>query len=482
MRSASSVPRRMPVAEILDRVTGSGTGIEFRGYDGSRSGPRDATIRVELRSPRSIRYLVQARNDLGLARAYVAGELEVHGDLHEALRRLWLVNDGNLPWRERVAMFRSVGLHALRPIAPPPQEARLRGRRHSRRRSTAAASHHYDVSNRFYEWLLGPSMVYTCAVYPTPEATLEEAQEAKIDLVCRKLGLRPGMRLLDVGCGWGGLVLHAAKHYGVQALGVTLAQRQVEWGRQAIAAAGLAGRAEVRLLDYRGVTEGGFDAVSSIGLTEHVGRAKLPGYFAFLYSKLREQGRLLNHCITRPNGHYPLALRDGFIDRYVFPDGELHGPGHIVSTMHDAGFELRHEENLREHYASTVTAWEENLAAHWPQAVAEIGAAKARVWRLYLAGARVAFEDDWLELHQVLGVKTVRGEAAMPQRPNWERDQLRPLGEASQLTTREPDSEPAPAQTAARESPSTSAEADELGQRSPRKAPANSTGTTMGMT
>lgn len=443
----------MPIAEILDRVTGSATGIEFRAYDGSRFGPRDASVRVQLRSPMAIRHLVQARNDLGLARAYVSGELEVHGDLHECLRRLWRVNDGNLPWRERLAVLGSVGLGALRPVEPSAQEARLRGRRHSRRRSTSAASHHYDVSNRFYEWILGPSMVYTCAVYPDAGATLEEAQEAKIDLVCRKLGLGPGMRLLDVGCGWGALVLHAARHYGVRALGVTLAHRQVEWGRRAIAEGGLAGRADVRLLDYRDVSEGGFDAVSSIGLTEHVGRDRLPEYFAFLHGKIRPQGRLLNHCITRPGSRYPLQLRNGFIDRFVFPDGELHGPGHIVSTMHDAGFELRHEENLREHYARTVTAWEDNLSAHWPEAVAEVGTAKARVWRLYLAGARVAFEDDWLELHQVLGVKTERGDAAMPLRPDWERDHLRKA--ASLLTTRrEPESEAAPAQTAATESAS----------------------------
>jgi cyclopropane-fatty-acyl-phospholipid synthase len=410
----------MRLAEVLDRVTGSGTCIEFRAYDGSRSGPKDAPVRVELRSPRALSYLVQARNDLGLARAYVSGDLEVHGDLHDALRRLWRVNEGNVPWRERRRILRSVGLRALRPVEPPPQEARLRGRRRSRRRSAVAVSHHYDLSNRFYAWLLGPSMAYTCALYPAARATLQEAQVAKFDLVCRKLGLGPGMRLLDVGCGWGGLVLHAARHYGVQAMGLTLSRRQVDWGQRAIAAAGLSARAEVQLLDYRDVPERDFDAVASIGLTEHVGKAELPAYFAFLHGRLRPRGRLLNHCITRPNDRYPLLLRNGFIDRYVFPDGELLGPGHIISTMHDAGFELRHEENLREHYARTLAAWEDNLEAHWPEAVAEVGEGRARVWRLYLAGARVSFEDDWLELHQVLGVKTEAGDAAMPLRPDWE--------------------------------------------------------------
>src|SRR5215211_3535764 len=355
-RSASSVRSRgrSPLAHALDRVTGGATGIEFRAYDGSRAGPRDAPIRVDVRSPLAMRYLVQARNDLGLARAYVSGELEVEGDLHEALRRLWRVNEGNVPWRERLQVLRSAGLGSLWPAEPPPEEARLRGRRHGRRRSAVAASHHYDVSNRFYEWILGPSMAYTCALYPEPDATLEEAQFAKHDVVCRRLGLRPGMRLLDVGCGWGGMVLHAVRHYGVTALGVTLAHRQVEWAQRAIAEEGLAGRAEVRRLDYRDV-----------------------------------------------------------------PDGELLGPGLIVSTMHDAGFEFRHEENLREHYARTLTAWEDNLEAHWAEAVGEVGETRARVWRLYLAGSRVSFEDRWIELHQALGVRTEDGDAGMPLRAEW---------------------------------------------------------------
>ena len=409
-----------PLAEVFDRVTGSGAGIEFRAYDASRAGPPDAAVRVDIRSPRAVSYLVQGRNDLGLARAYVSGGLEVHGDLHDALRRLWRVNEGNVPVRERLRALRAIGLWALRPVEPPPQEARLRGRRHSKRRSAVAASHHYDVSNRFYEWILGPSMVYTCAVHPDAGATLDEAQFAKHALACRKLGLRPGMRLLDVGCGWGGMVLHAAQHYGVEALGVTISRRQVEWARRAIAEAGLSGQAEVRCLDYRDVPESGFDAVSSIGLTEHVGKAQLAAYFAFLHDKLRPQGRLLNHCITRPSNRYPLLLRDGFIDRYVFPDGELLAPGHIISAMHDAGFELRHEENLREHYARTLASWEANLDAHWSEAVAEVGEGRARVWRLYLAGSRVSFEDRWLELHQTLGVRADGGQAAMPPRPDWE--------------------------------------------------------------
>ena len=410
----------MKLAEAFDNVTGGRTGIRFEAYDGSRSGPRDATVTVEIRSPEAVRYLVQARKDLGLARAYISGGLEIQGDLHDALLRLWQVGDGNVGWAERLGVLRAAGRGSLRPLAPPPQEVRPRGRRHSKRRDAESVSHHYDVSNRFYRWVLGPSMGYTCAVYPRPDATLEEAQFEKFDLVCRKLGLQPGMRLLDVGCGWGGMVLHAVRHYGVDAIGVTLSRAQVDWAQREIAEAGLQDRAEVRLLDYRDVPESGFDAVSSIGLTEHVGRAKLPGYFALLKGKLRPRGRLLNHCITRRNNRDPALLRNGFIDRYVFPDGELLGPGHIISTMHDWGFELRHEENLREHYARTLAAWFDNLEAHWDEAVEEVGPTKARIWRLYLAGSRVSFEDDYIELHQVLGTKTERGEADMPLRPDWE--------------------------------------------------------------
>jgi cyclopropane-fatty-acyl-phospholipid synthase len=294
------------------------------------------------------------------------------------------------------------------------------GRRHSKQRDAKAISHHYDVSNRFYEWVLGPSMAYTCACYPREDATLEEAQEFKFDLVARKLGLREGMRLLDVGCGWGGMVMHAAREYKVRALGVTLSRQQAEWAQRAIVEAGLADLAEVRHLDYRDVTETGFDVVSSIGLTEHIGEANVPGYFAFLYSKLRPGGRLLNHCITRPDSTDPAIRRGGFINRYVFPDGELETPGYLVTAMHEAGFEVRHEESLREHYAKTLAGWCANLERHWDEAVAEAGEGTSRVWRLYMAGSRLAFEQNHIQLHQVLGVKTDDGgRSGMPLRPDW---------------------------------------------------------------
>jgi cyclopropane-fatty-acyl-phospholipid synthase len=297
---------------------------------------------------------------------------------------------------------------------------RLRGRRHSKARDQRAISHHYDVSNRFYSWLLGPSMAYTCAVYPTAEATLEQAQFTKHDLVARKLALRPGMRLLDVGCGWGGMVMHAAREYGVRALGVTLSRRQAEWAQKAIAEAGLSELAEVRHLDYRDVPETDFDAISSIGLTEHIGMAQLPGYFRFLHDRLAPGGRLLNHCITL-SADREAVRRGWFIDRYVFPDGELTGIGRIVSTIYDTGFEVRHVEDLREHYGLTTAAWSANLDAHWDEAVAEVGTGTARVWRLYLAGVRLAFEHNEIQLHQVLCAKPdADGRSGLPLRPDWE--------------------------------------------------------------
>jgi cyclopropane-fatty-acyl-phospholipid synthase len=263
-------------------------------------------------------------------------------------------------------------------------------------------------------------MAYTCACYPSDEATLEEAQANKFDLVCRKLGLRPGMRLLDVGCGWGGMVRHAVREYGVTAIGVTLSAQQASWAQQAIEADGIADRATVRYQDYREVTESGFDAVSSIGLTEHIGIKNYPSYFGFLYSKLVPGGRLLNHCITRSDNLHPGIKRRGFIDRYVFPDGELAGAGTIITAMQDAGFELQHEENLRRHYARTLAGWCHNLVENWDECVTETDLRTAKVWGLYMAGSRLAFERRQIELHQVLGTRTDEGgDPHLPMRPDW---------------------------------------------------------------
>jgi cyclopropane-fatty-acyl-phospholipid synthase len=409
----------MSVAELFQTVIGPGTAVRVTGYDGSAVGPADAKYGLRIRNPRALAYLASAPGSLGLARAYVTGAAEVDGRMYDVLRELADVTLHSIPKEQRVKLARELLSYRLRFRAPiPPVEYRPRGRLHSKRRDAKVISHHYDVSNRFYSWVLGPSMVYTCACFPRPDASLEEAQHAKHDLVARKLGLKPGMRLLDVGCGWGGMVMHAAAEHGVKALGVTLSRNQAEWAQAEIERRGLSDLAEVRHLDYRDAPESEFDAISSIGLTEHIGKANLPSYFASLYERLRPEGRLLNHCITQPRT--PTRKLDAFIARYVFPDGQLEPVGHIISVMNDAGFEIRHEENFREHYALTLAGWCRNLEAHWDEAVAEVGLGRARVWRLYMAACRLGFERDNIQLHQVLGVKLgARGRSGFPLRGWW---------------------------------------------------------------
>ena len=409
----------MRLAEIFERAIGRDAPLEFRAFDGSRAGDPDAPVRIVIRSPLAMSHLASAPGELGLARAYVSGALDIDGDMYIALQSMSAATLEGIPAKLRLEMAARLGMYRLWwPVRPPAAESRLRGRPHSKARDREAISYHYDVSNRFYEWILGPSMAYTCAVYPDADSSLEEAQWTKHDLVARKLGLEPGMRLLDVGCGWGGMVVHAAKHYGARALGVTLSRKQAEWGQKAIAEAGLTELAEIRHLDYRDVAESGFDAVSSIGLTEHIGKAHLAGYFRSLHDKLRPGGRLLNHCITRPDNAQPAKV-GGFLNRYVFPDGELESPGELMSAMHDNGFEVRHAENLREHYAMTLKMWCDNLDNQWEKAEAEVGMSRARVWRLYMAGSRVGFDRNSVQLHQMLGTRLAGTEAHMPLRPNW---------------------------------------------------------------
>ncbi len=418
----------MALAEVFEQVVGPDAPVEFAAYDGSHAGPPDAPVKLTVRSPVAVAYLAQAPGALGLARAYVSGHLDVDGDMYQALARMVNAQRIDIGLVDKIRLLQSLGgpKLLLNRIPPPPQEVLqhrrwLGGRRHTKGRDAKAISHHYDVSNTFYEWVLGPTMAYTCACYPKPDATLEEAQVNKFDLVARKLGLREGMRLLDVGCGWGGMVMHAAREYGVKAIGVTLSAQQAAWAQAAIEREGLGKLAEVRHLDYRDVPETGFDAVSSIGLTEHIGQKNVPAYFAFLYGKLKPGARLLNHCITRPDNIEPAHRTKGFINRYVFPDGELEGPGYLISLMHDTGFEVRHEENLREHYAKTLAAWSANLDANWDAAVKEVGEGTARVWRLYMAGSRLGFDRNHIELHQVLGVRLhADGTSDMPLRPDWE--------------------------------------------------------------
>ncbi|GAA1694260.1 class I SAM-dependent methyltransferase [Kribbella yunnanensis] len=424
----TTLATQVSIAEALTTVTPEGLPFRFTAYDGSATGPADSPIHMHLATERGLSYILTAPGDLGMVRAYVQGDLEITG-VHPAnpyeFMRMMLnqVHFERPTASEALRIVHGLGWSHLKPPPPPPQEhlpkwrRTFEGLRHSRLRDKAAIHHHYDVSNTFYEWILGPSMTYTCAVYPTLDSTLEKAQYEKYDLVARKLDLKPGMRLLDVGCGWGGMVRHAAREYGVTALGVTLSSAQAEWAAAAIKREGLEDRAEVRYLDYRDVPERDFDAISSIGLTEHIGVRNYPAYFGFLLDRLKPGGRLLNHSITRPDNRY--RSTGAFIDRYIFPDGELIGSGRIIAEAQDAGFEVRHAENLREHYALTLAAWSDNLETHWDEAVAEVGPATAKIWGLYLAACRVGFERNNTQLHQFLAVKLDATDAHFPLRPTW---------------------------------------------------------------
>lgn len=421
---------KLTIAEIFETLIDGDVPIRFSAYDGSTTGRDDSPFGLEIKNPRGVNYVATAPGDLGMARAYIAGDMAatgVHpGDPYELLKAM-----ANMKFRrptalQLVTIARSLGWELMKPVPPPPQEAMprwrriaLEGLRHSKTRDAEAIHHHYDVSNTFYEYVLGPSMTYTCAVYRDENMTLEQAQENKYRLVFDKLKLKAGDRLLDIGCGWGGMVRYAAKR-GVKVIGATLSAEQAEWAQAKIAEEGLSDLAEVRHSDYRDVPEGEFDAVSSIGLTEHIGVANYPAYFGYIKSKLRDGGLFLNHCITRPDNTRSTKAGD-FIDRYVFPDGELIGSGRIISDIQNIGLEVLHEENLRRHYALTLAEWCDNLVQNWDKAVAEVGEGTAKVWGLYMAGCQLGFERNVVQLHQVLGVKLGEGqEWTVPLRPWWQ--------------------------------------------------------------
>lgn len=420
----SAPPAADVLRDLIAGFLGGAPPVRIRCWDGSELGPPDSEVTILVRSPDALRRLLWAPNELGLGRAYVAGDLDVEGDVYAVLQLRERLGDeaageeihldfGPRGWLRTVRAARQLGLLGA-PLPAPAEEARLRGRRHDRQRDAAAIAHHYDVGNDFYRLVLGPSMTYSCAYFETPDRTLEQAQEAKYELVCRKLGLRPGMRLLDVGCGWGGMVLHAAQHHGVEAVGITLSSEQCDLARRRVEDAGLSDRVRIERRDYRDLRDGGFDAISSIGMFEHVGLSRLGEYFRDLRQLLRPGGRLLNHGISRPPGRSRFERRS-FIERYVFPDGELHEVGSVVSAMQQQGFEVRDVESLREHYARTLRAWVENLEADWEVAQRLVGPPRARIWRLYMAGSAVGFEAGRTSIHQVLAVHAhADGRSEMP--------------------------------------------------------------------
>jgi cyclopropane-fatty-acyl-phospholipid synthase len=408
--------------ELVSTALGEELPIRLRCWDGSEAGPPDAPVRLTFRHRRALRRLVWAPNELGLSRAFVAGEVDVDGDFVETLAELQrLLAGGAL----RADLDRAAKLEVLRtavrlgaiglPPKPPAEEIKLAGRLHSRVRDAKAISHHYDVGNDFYQLVLGPSMTYSCAFWDETASTLEAAQTAKVDLVARKLGLREGMRVLDVGCGWGTFVIHAAREYGVHAVGITLSKAQAEFARKRVAEEGLSDRVEIRIQDYREVPDGPFDAIASIGMAEHVGAELLPTYGRALFGLLRPEGRLLNHAIARHPTVPPRADRTSFISRYVFPDGELEPLSVMAGALEETGFEVRDVESLREHYARTLRAWVANLDANWSEAVRLTSNGRARVWRLYMAGSALAFESGSIGVNQILAVKPSQsGGSGMP--------------------------------------------------------------------
>jgi cyclopropane-fatty-acyl-phospholipid synthase len=406
------------MAPVLATFFPGGVPVRFVFWDGSEVGPVDDAGVARITSPDALRRILWAPGELGLGRAFVAGDVELDGDIFALLRGLEEgvaakaptspVRHGFGP-REVVsaaqAAYRAGALGL--PLAPPSEEARPTGWRHSKRRDAQAISHHYDVGNEFYELVIGPSMTYSCARFTTADLSLEAAQEAKFELVCRKLGLHgraptDDVRLLDVGCGWGSLAIHAAQRYGVRVVGVSISREQVELARERVERAGVADLVEIRLQDYRDLGGERFDAISSIGMFEHVGAKRMGEYFTTLRSLLAPEGRLLNHAISSVGGS---RLRGRtFVGRYVFPDGELIDVGDVVLGMEQAGFEVRDVESLREHYAATLRAWVANLDANWDRAVELVGVGRARVWRLYMAASAVGFEDGGIAIHQTLGV------------------------------------------------------------------------------
>jgi cyclopropane-fatty-acyl-phospholipid synthase len=406
----------MTLAALVEEILGRDLPVGVTAYDGSRAGPADAAATLAIRSPDALRRIVTAPGELGFARAYVSGDLELDGDIFALLELRRRMPKVKLDPRALLHVVKELGgWREIRPLPPPDEEAHLHGLRHTRGRDKQAIHHHYDVSNEFYGMVLGPSMTYSCAIFRSPDDTLEEAQANKYEVICRKLGLGEGDRLLDVGCGWRGMVLHAAEHHGARAVGVTISEQQAELARKRVADAGLDDRVEIRVQDYREIADGPYDAISSIGMFEHVGHEHLPGYFRRLYRLLRPGGRLLNHGIANLNGGK--LPRRSFINRYVFPDGELQEVGKVVSTMQRAGFEVRHEEGLREHYALTLRHWVANLERNWDDAVAEVGIGRARVWKLYMAGSAVSFGDGQTQIHQVLAVRQgPEGDSGLPLR------------------------------------------------------------------
>ncbi|MBU7600600.1 cyclopropane-fatty-acyl-phospholipid synthase family protein [Streptomyces sp. P38-E01] len=419
------------ITRLVGELLGGPLPVRLRAWDGSESGPADAPVLV-LRHRRALRHLVWQPDELGLARAYISGDLAVEGDLAEGLRAVWgAVREGGLrPPTARSLVRDRTGIRAARtalrlgalgPRPPRPRtEARPEGALHSKSRDEAVIAHHYDLSNDFYGLLLDPTMAYSCAHWarePGSRAVredgtagaygLHDAQRAKLDLICRRLALAPGMRLLDVGCGWGSLTLYAAECYGVRVTAVTLAAEQAAHVRRQAAERGLEELVEVRRLDYRDLTgDGSYDAVATVEMGEHVGDAEYPAFAALLHRMLRPRGRLLVQQMSRGS----VAPGGGaFIEAYIAPDMHMRPVGDTVTLLENAGLEVREVQSMREDYVHTVRAWYRTLQERWSEVVDLVGEETARVWQLYLVGGALAFEERRMGVDQLLAVRPTAG-------------------------------------------------------------------------
>jgi cyclopropane-fatty-acyl-phospholipid synthase len=354
----------------------------------------------ELRSPDALAHALLSPGQLGLSRAYVSGALDVD-DLDAVLEVIGDWKPPPLERRERarlaLAAARAFGLR--RPPHVPRAELRLNGRRHTPERDARAVRHHYDVSNDFFALFLDESMTYSCAIFSRGAQTLEEAQETKLELVCTKLELQEGQRVLDIGCGWGSFAIHAAGKHGVSVVGITLSEPQARLARQRVAERGLSDWIEIRVQDYRAIDDGPFDAVGSIGMVEHVGSKQIDVYARQVARLVKPGGRVLNHGIARLRVGEP--EHGAFTQRYVFPDGAPLHLSRIQLALERAGLETHHVEGFRNDYAETLRHWARRLDANLDEAIRMGGAERARVWRLFLRGARHGFETGFTSVYQV---------------------------------------------------------------------------------
>lgn len=406
------------LAEAARPFVGGDLPVRLQAWDGSIAGPSDAPL-VVLKSPNALRRLVWSPGELGAAQAYVTGELDVPErdgwDLGSALEHAFAVGAARglsgvrrSPKALFDALRTAAGLGVLgRPPAPPPSQAKVTGRLHSLGRDRSAISHHYDLSNEFYSLILDPQMAYRCGYHATPDTPLEDAQRAKLDLVCTKLGLEPGMRMLDMGCGWGSLSLHAAEKFGARVTGVTIAAEQKRFIDARIAERGLGDRVEIRLQDYREVPERDhFDAVGSLEMGEHVGAANYATYVEALRRTVRPGGRVLVQQMSR-QGHNGGRHPGGgvFIESFIAPDMHMRPVGETVAHLETGGLEVRDVHALREHYVQTVAGWLERFEANLPQLARLVGEEVIRVWRLYFVGGSMAFRDGRMGVDQILAVR-----------------------------------------------------------------------------